>query len=58
MITVLVESNPSFADYKCYATYANPTDELCALVKSDLKDEVKTKADRLALWFFLIGVAA
>lgn len=39
-------------------TYFEPTVELCALYKNDLKDEVRTKADRLALWFFLIGVAA
>ncbi|CAD8176907.1 unnamed protein product [Paramecium pentaurelia] len=58
MITVLVESNPSFADYKCSNTYNNPTPEMCQLFKDDLKEEVKTKADRLALWFFLIGVAA
>ncbi|CAK64833.1 unnamed protein product (macronuclear) [Paramecium tetraurelia] len=58
MITVLVESNPSFADQKCSTTYDNPTPEMCQLFKDDLKDEVRTKADRLALWFFLIGVAA
>ncbi|CAD8124583.1 unnamed protein product [Paramecium sonneborni] len=58
MITVLVESNPSFADYKCSLTYENPTPQMCQLLKDNLKDEVKTKADRLALWFFLIGLAA
>ncbi|CAD8206584.1 unnamed protein product [Paramecium octaurelia] len=58
MITVLVESNPSFADYQCHMTYNNPSKDLCDMVKKDLQDEVSSKANRIALSFFLIGVAA
>ncbi|CAK59743.1 unnamed protein product (macronuclear) [Paramecium tetraurelia] len=40
MITVLVESNPSFADYQSHMTYDNPRKDLCDMLKKDLQDQV------------------